>query len=592
MKKMSFKSFLILSFAFIAIVVAGAISAVSIYYLTNSIRYSYTTYEEAMNQGYDTEIKSQVESSISLIQQYYDRYMSGELTETEAQYEAKEAIRAMRYREDGSGYMWIDSTDYTLVMHPILPQNEGTNRYELEDQNGVMIIQEIMKAAESGGGYNQFYFTKADGVTVALKIAYSELFEPWGWVVTTGNYVDDMDLEMSEVKSAISSMYYSMLTVIIIVVVALILITIIIALFEGKVIMAPISELQSMAKRISEGDLSQDANILSNNEIGKAAKSLNTAQHNIRELVFNICNVSEGITNALNTFTSAFTNMSTSISNVSVAVDGISQNVNSQADFTMNASSDVDNIGNNILITEKEVEKLDNNAQNMQTANEKSALSLNELVAVNNTAKQQINNMYEQTTRTNASVNKIKEAANVINDIASQTDLLALNASIEAARAGEAGRGFAVVAEQIGGLAQQSASNVIEIGKVLDELLENSSQSLNIMEDIIKHMETQSTYVNATQESYKTLTTDLKTCIDSIASIHSITESIETQRRNITDELSKLNASAQDNAASTEETFAMTEELSSLVESSTDTIKSLEESVRLLNEDVHKFKLE
>lgn len=592
MKKMSFKSFLILSFAFIAIVVAGAISAVSIYYLTNSIRYSYTTYEEAMNQGYDTEIKSQVESSISLIQQYYDRYMSGELTETEAQYEAKEAIRALRYREDGSGYMWIDSTDYTLVMHPILPQNEGTNRYELEDQNGVMIIQEIMKAAENGGGYNQFYFTKADGVTVALKIAYSELFEPWGWVVTTGNYVDDMDLEMSEVKSTISSMYYSMLTVIIIVVVALILITIIIALFEGKMIMAPISELQSMAKRISEGDLSQDANILSNNEIGKAAKSLNTAQHNIRELVFNICNVSEGITNALNTFTSAFTNMSNSISNVSVAVDGISQNVNSQADFTMNASSDVDNIGNNILITEEEVEKLDSNAQNMRAANEKSALSLNELVAVNNTAKQQINNMYEQTTRTNESVNKIKEAANVINDIASQTDLLALNASIEAARAGEAGRGFAVVAEQIGGLAQQSASNVIEIGKVLDELLENSSQSLNIMEDIIKHMETQSTYVNATQESYKTLTTDLKTCIDSITSIHSITEDIETQRRNITDELSKLNASAQDNAASTEETFAMTEELSSLVESSTDTIKSLEESVRLLNEDVHKFKLE
>lgn len=592
MKKMSFKLFLILSSAFIAIVVAGAISAVSIYYLTNSIRYCYTTYEEAMNQGYDTEIKSQVESSISLIQQYYDRYMSGELTETEAQYEAKEAIRAMRYREDGSGYMWIDSTDYTLVMHPILPQNEGTNRYELEDQNGVMIIQEIMKAAESGGGYNQFYFTKADGVTVALKIAYSEAFEPWGWVVTTGNYVDDMDTQMSAVKNDIYSMYQSMLTVIIITVAVLILLSIIITIIEGRIIIAPINELHSMAKRMAEGDVSQDANILSDNEIGKAAKSLNTAQHNIRELVLNISNVSEGITNALSAFTSAFTNMSNSISNVSVAVDGISQNVNSQADFTMNASSDVDNIGNNILITEKEVEKLDSNAQNMRTANEKSALSLNELVAVNNTAKQQINNMYEQTTRTNESVNKIKEAANVINDIASQTDLLALNASIEAARAGEAGRGFAVVAEQIGGLAQQSASNVIEIGKVLDELLENSSQSLNIMEDIIKHMETQSTYVNATQESYKTLTTDLKTCIDSITSIHSITEDIETQRRNITDELSKLNASAQDNAASTEETFAMTEELSSLVESSTDTIKSLEESVRLLNEDVHKFKLE
>lgn len=87
----------------------------------------------------------------------------------QAKEDAKETIRVMRYRDDQSGYFWIDDTDYTLVMHPILSEQEGDNRYELEDQNGIMIIQEIMKVCQSAekGGYNEFYFTKADGVTVA-----------------------------------------------------------------------------------------------------------------------------------------------------------------------------------------------------------------------------------------------------------------------------------------------------------------------------------------------------------------------------------------------------------------------------------------
>jgi methyl-accepting chemotaxis protein len=113
----------------------------------------------------------------------------------------------MRYRDDGSGYMWIDDTDYNLVMHPIQPENEGVNRYNLEDQNGVMIIQVIMEAAQNGGGYNEFYFTKADGVTVAPKMAYSELFEPWGWVVTTGNYIDDMQAEMGEIEDDLTTIF-------------------------------------------------------------------------------------------------------------------------------------------------------------------------------------------------------------------------------------------------------------------------------------------------------------------------------------------------------------------------------------------------
>ena len=115
-------------------------------------------YEATKQEGYETEIKSQVEAVIAILQAEYDKVQSGILTENEAKNEAKEIIRSMRYREDGSGYFWIDDTDYNLVMHPILPDQEGNNRKELKDEDGVMIIQEIMKVANTaeGGGYTEF----------------------------------------------------------------------------------------------------------------------------------------------------------------------------------------------------------------------------------------------------------------------------------------------------------------------------------------------------------------------------------------------------------------------------------------------------
>lgn len=592
MKKRSLRRFLIITYALIASIVSITISAVAIYYIKSSTNVAYTNYENAMNQGYNTEIKSQVQSSLAVIEHYYNKYQAGELTEEQAKYEAKEAVRAMRYRDDNSGYMWIDASDYTLVMHPILPQNEGKNRYTLEDQNGVMIIQEIMKAADNGGGYNQFYFTKADGVTVALKVAYSESFKPWGWVVTTGNYVDDMDLEMADVKDEITSMFGSMVIVVVIVAVFLIILSIIVSLIESNfIIMKPLKQIESMAERMSRGDITQETDVRIMNDIGRTAAALNVAQSNIKELVINISEVSDAINTALSDFGSSFKQMSVSINDVSVAVDDISQNVTTQADFTRTATEDVESIGDSIVTTEGEVQQLDENAQDMQNLSEKSMETLNQLVSISNITKEQIHSMHEQTTKTNESVNKIKDAANLINDIAEQTDLLALNASIEAAKAGEAGRGFSVVAEQIGNLAKQSAENVIEIDNVVEELLSNANRSLEIMEGMTEDIRKQFEYIYTTQKDFSVLNESLKKCIRSVSAIDTMTSNIEIQRQNINGVLSKLNGIAQDNAASSEETSAMSAELSEMVNSSSETIHKLDKSVKDLLENVGKFKL-
>ena len=189
------------------------LACLGVYYLRQSMNESVEVYEESMTDGYSMEIKSQVQGALSVIQSYYDRSVSGELTEKEAQELAAEAVRNMRYRDDASGYIWIDGEDYVLVMHPILAEQEGTNRKDLTDQNGVKVTQSVVAVAKSGGGYNEFYFTKADGVTVAPKIAYAQMFEPWGWAVATGNYVDDMNQKIDSQKENIQEEFSMMLLI-------------------------------------------------------------------------------------------------------------------------------------------------------------------------------------------------------------------------------------------------------------------------------------------------------------------------------------------------------------------------------------------
>lgn len=358
---------------------------------------AYQTYQNSVNEGYNQEIKSQVQSTMAILQNEYDRYQAGIKSEAQAKEDAKEIIRAMRYREDQSGYFWIDDTDYVLIMHPILKENEGTNRFNLEDQNGVMIIQEIMKVCQSTekGGYNQFYFTKADGVIVAPKIAYSQIFEPWGWVVSTGNYIDDMELDMTEVKTYLDENYNAVLFRINIVFTAAIGIALIIAYLYGTQLVKPLKKIQVFAENLSNGDMTTEVHVRQKNEIGQTAEALRIAQHNIRSLLSDITCVSQNVNEALAKFYDTFNNMRNSIDEVSAAVESIAGNVNDQASSTNDAVNEVTIMAERIQTTGTEVAALDRNAKDMKQISENSMTTLNRLIEINNKTRSNIDAMHQ-----------------------------------------------------------------------------------------------------------------------------------------------------------------------------------------------------
>lgn len=575
----------------VVMVVALTIGGVGILSLRSLNASTLQTYEDAVYDGARTEIKSQVQACIAVCQNEYDLAQAGKKTMDQAKEDAKETIRIMRYRDDGSGYFWIDDKEYILVMHPVLVQNEGKNRYDLTDPNGVKIIQTIWKSCESAdkGGFNEFYFTKSDGVTVAPKLAYSQQFEPWGWAISTGNYIDDMENEMAEAESNIAKTNISMTVRMLAVSVVGIILAIIISYLYGKRIVAPLKEVHEFAEKLSSGDLRATIDVKSNDEIGRTATELNNAKERIRDLIVVISEMSGALNGTISNVNNSFDNMRGSIDEVSTAVDSIANNVTEQANSTNDASSEVGIIAEKIGKTDSEVTALNGNANSMKELSETSMETLKKLININNETRHNVDIMYEQTEITNQSVQQITVAADLITGISEQTSLLALNANIEAAKAGEFGRGFAVVADEIGKLSQQSTESVEEIKNVLATLSANSEKSVSIMEVINKSVDTQVDSLAETQKVFGHLYEELDKCVESVKTIGNMTSDIDKQRIGVTDVLSVLNNLAQDNAAVTEETAAMSVALSDVVDSSDKLVKELAQKMEVLMEDVNRF---
>lgn len=560
MKSKSVKNSLTLMCLMIVLVSVIVIGGISISNISTMTSTANKNYENARLDGYNTEIKSQVQSVIAILQAEYDKSQNGDLTEDEAKKEAAEIVRNMRYRDDGSGYFWIDDTDYNLIMHPILTDQEGNNRYDLTDQNGVKIIQEIMKVStgSDGGGFNEFYFTKADGVTVAPKIAYSQIFTPWNWVVSTGNYVDDMEAEMNSSKNEVQAKYHTMITVIIIIDLIFTVIVFIASRIFGNTICKPLIEIQNFANRMSTGDLTTGVNVSSKNELGKTAGALDLAQQEVVGLISNIDGVSSHLQSAVSDFKKNFDSMNESIQNVSTAINEIAQNSNSQAASTSSASENIAEIADGIADTSSEMESLDQNAQLMQDRSNKSMETLHRLIDVNSTTKTDIDSMYNQTAQTNDSVNKISQAATLISEIASQTNLLSLNASIEAARAGEAGRGFAVVADQIRQLAEQSTKSAVDTRELIEGSLEEIAEGNKAADKAAASIETVVEGIGKIAESSKNISQvsrDQATAMDQAEQgVNQISEVVQAN-----------SATAQESSATSEELSAQAVSLDELI---------------------------
>ena len=368
----------------------------------------------------------------------------------------------------------------------------------------------------------------------------------------------------------------------------------VIGLILATIIVRPISRTTGMLIKLSELDFTDKEQIQATlekrkDETGVMGKAIGTLREELSEIIKNITGQSKEIYEASNAMSQSAFETSQSVEQVEKAINEIAQGANSQAQETQTATEDVIVMGNMIEETNIEVENLRNNARSMSDAGDKAITILSELNEINLKTKEAIQIIYEQTNTTNASVLKIKDATDIISDIAEETNLLSLNASIEAARAGEQGRGFAVVASQIQKLAEQSNESARQIAEIIGLLISDSEKTVETMEDVKNVIEKQNENVMHTEKAFRDVKQGIDQSIESVRSIAVKTEQLDEARVRVVDVVQNLRAIAEENAASTQETSASVEEVGAIMETINDNAKQLHTIADELNCSVKKF---
>lgn len=271
------------------------------------------------------------------------------------------------------------------------------------------------------------------------------------------------------------------------------------------------------------------------------------------------------------------------------AVTDISKGAMAQAEETTTANAHVIEMGNYIANTVLDVNQLTSKASTMNESSIEAMEILEELQDINRQTKGAIDMIYSQTNTTNVSAKKIREATNIITDIADETNLLSLNASIEAARAGEQGRGFAVVASQIQKLAEQSDKAAKDIQDIISMLLKDSNQAVQTMEVVKDTIQKQSEKVEISRVKVDSVNSGIMNFTEGINEIRERTTKLDRERTHIVDIVQNLTAIAQQNAASAEETSGSTRELSNTMDEVADAIDLLKRITKKLSTEVDIF---
>lgn len=300
-------------------------------------------------------------------------------------------------------------------------------------------------------------------------------------------------------------------------------------------------------------------------------------------------------TGELNTFSEKFKDnfdtISSSIANIDTAVDEIANGATNQADETQKVSEQVELMGKSIDFMNGNISALAQSAETMKSKNGDAQKNLDALVEISNKTKISVDEIQKQTIETNQSALDIRSATDIIADIASQTNLLSLNASIEAARAGENGRGFAVVAEEIRVLADQSTESADRIKSIIEKLIENSNTSVQTMNSVVEEIKHQNEKIDNTKDVFGVLKTEVDNVTESIEGLADKVDDLNGLKNSVTESVESLAAIAQENAAGTEETSASMVELSQIVNDCNQNTSKLVGLASALKNDIGKFRL-
>lgn len=365
-----------------------------------------------------------------------------------------------------------------------------------------------------------------------------------------------------------------------------------IAFFMARAISAPVKAVMQRMQSIAEGDLSQEPmQTTARDETGKLVQAANQMNDNMAQLLTQIKTMSTNVSDQSQNLTHSANEVKAGSQQVAVTMEELASGAESQAtsassiaslmsDFTENVSDahikgeDVRSASTHILsITNEGRELMDNSVHQMEKID---AIVKNAAIKVEGLDKQS---------------QEISKLVSVINDIANQTNLLALNAAIEAARAGEQGRGFAVVADEVRKLAEQVSASITDITSIVEGIQNESSAVAASLQAGYKEVEIGTTQIQTTGDTFNTINTAIQEMAENLQSVTKNLAAISSSSQEINASIEEIASVSEESAAGVEQTAASVQQTSSSMEEVSANSENLNDLARQLNAEVDKFKL-